>query len=200
MTLWTIQPLCLYKNLLARGILHCDPEKEGFWGLDYDEFRNAYDWIAEQMKLRIGLPPKGVHYPFWAWALIDGVSKKPDLRRIEFNNYVGENVIMELEVPDNDVLLSDEVNWHYVLNDWYLHDVNDEEGKWEENDAWFDNLPSDVKESVKRNSWEKIFDKDETDNDWDFVQATFWELRVEQVKNIRKFTGRGKEVSRIVYT
>jgi len=122
------------------------------------------------------------------------------LRRAEFNNYVGENVVIELEIPDDEVLLSDHENWHCVLNDWYLHDVNDEEGKWEENDAWFDNLPSDVKESVKRNSWEKIFDKDETDNDWDFVQATFWELRVEQVKNVRRFTGRGKEVSRIVYT
>ena len=194
MTLWTIQPLSLYEKLLVQGTLHCDPESKGFWGLDSMEFRTAYDWLVEQMKSRVGLPPKGVQYPFWAWALLDGVSKKPDLRRTEFKYEVGENVVLELEIPDTDVLLSDEVNWHYVLNGWYLHDVNDKEDKWEETDAWFDSLPADTKNSVKRTSWERIFDKDDTDNGWKFVQATFWELQAEQVKSCRRFTGRGKQV------
>jgi len=87
-TLWTIQPLSLYEKLLEHGTLHCDPESEGFWGLEHKEFRAAYDWLAEQLKTRVGPPPKGVQYPFWAWALIDGVSKKPDLRRTEFNRPV----------------------------------------------------------------------------------------------------------------
>jgi hypothetical protein len=101
--------------------------------------------------------------------------------------------VIELEIPDTDVLLSDEENWHYVLNDWYLHDVNDEEGKWEETKAWFDQLPSEVKDALKCKSWERIFDKDDKDNSWDFVQATFWELNIKQVKSVRRFTGRGKE-------
>jgi hypothetical protein len=145
------------------------------------------------MKLCVGLPPQGVQYPIWAWALIDGVSKKPDLRRCEFNNYVGENVVLELEIPDSDLLLSDEVSWHYVLNNWYMHDVKDDDGEWEKNDAWFESLPADRKESVMRESWERIFDSEDTDNDWIFVQATFWELRLEQVKSVRLFTGRGKK-------
>lgn len=146
------------------------------------------------MKSRVGLPPNGVQYPFWAWALIDGVSKKPDLRRTEFNNYFGENVVLELEIPDTDVLLSDEENWHYVLNDWYLHDVNDENDKWEEVDAWFDSLPSGEQGLLKRKSWERIFDKHDADNGWNFVQATFWELKTEQVKSVRRFNGRGKKL------
>ena len=119
MILWTIQPLSLYDKLLERGVLHCDPKNEGFLGLDMKEFRAAYDWLAGQMKSRVGLPPEGVKYPFWAWALIDGMSKKPDLSRTEFNNYIGENVVLELEISDVDVLLSDEENWHYVLD--FLH-------------------------------------------------------------------------------
>jgi len=192
MTLWTIQPFTLYEKLLARGVLHCDPESEGFWGFEDENFRAAYDWLARQMKARVGPPPEGVQYPFWAWALIDGVSKKPDLRRMEFRGYVGENVVLELEIPNANILLSDEVNWHYVLNNLYLHNLHGDDEAWEDADAWFDSLPTDKQESVRRKSWERIFDKQDADNDWIFVQATFWELRVEQVKSVRRFTGRGK--------
>lgn len=197
MILWTIQPLSLYQKLQEHGTLHCDPNDEGFLGLECKEFRDAYDWLVDQMKIHVGLPPKGVRYPFWAWTLIDGVSKKPDLRRTEFNNYVGECVIMELEIPDCDVLLSDEENWHYVLNNAYLHDVNDEEGKWEETDAWFDGLTPSYRDSVRRKSWERIFEKNSKNNNWKFVQATFWELRIGQVCGVRKFTGRGKSLSNV---
>ncbi|MBS3975828.1 MAG: DUF3841 domain-containing protein [Syntrophomonadaceae bacterium] len=60
--------------------------------------------------------------------------------------------------------------------------VNGEEDKWEEADAWFDSLSPDKKDAMRRKSWERIFDKDDADNDWKFVQATFWELRTEQIK------------------
>jgi len=193
MTLWSIQPLNLYEKLLEQGTLHCDPENKEFWGFDYKEFRTAYDWLVGQMKLRVGTPPKGIQYPFWAWALIDGVSKKPDLRRKEFNNYVGENVVLELEIPEADVLLSDEENWYYVLNSWYLYDVKGKEDNWDEIEARLNDLPLNVKDSVKQKSWERIFDKDDPDNDWDFVQATFWELKAEQVKSVRRFTGRSRD-------
>ena len=193
MILWTIQPLKLYESLLEQGTLHCDPTQEGFLGLDIKEFRVAYDWLVEQMRSRIGHPPQCVTYPFWAWALIDGVSKKPDLRRMEFNNYIGENVVLELEIPDSDVLLSDEENWHYVLNNSYLHDVHGDEETWDRVDAWFDDLPPNEQEALKTKSWERIFDGTDADNDWKFVQATFWELKTEQIKGVRKFTGRGRK-------
>ena len=232
MLVWTHQPLSLYEKLLVRGVIHCDPDHEEF-GKDYV---TAYKWIAKQMEYRIGKPPKNVRYPFWAWALLDGNPiKKPDLRRSEFNNSgtVGEQVLIELEIPDTDVLLSDEENWHYVLNNWYLQNKNGEV----EADMWFDNLSADEQEPIvkealytqekysdiadtdadgsydwlmrekvdawlkslppnervlkERKSWEKIFDKDDPDNDWEFVQATFWELRAEQVKSVRQYTGLG---------
>ena len=78
------------------------------------------------------------------------------MRHIEFNNYIGENVVLKIEIPETNALLPDETNWHYVLSDWYLHDLNSEEGKWEGVETWFDGLPLAEKESVKRKSWEKI--------------------------------------------
>jgi hypothetical protein len=195
MTIWTIKPLNVYEELLEQGIFRCDPANENFWGVISEEFKYAYDWLVKQMKIKVGIPPKDVLYPIWAWALIDGINKKPDLRRTEFNNYAGENVVLELEIPDSDLLLSDEVNWHYCLNNWYLHGENNkefDEAKWEEAEVWFDNLPSDKKQSIKFKSWERILDKNDKINDWKFVQATFWELREEQIKSVRRFTGRKK--------
>ena len=189
MTLWTIQPLAVYEKLIAQGTLRCDPEQDGFWGI---ESPVAYGWLVEQMKLRVGAPPQGTRYPIWAWALIDGVSKKPDLRRSEFKNHVGENVVIELEIPDADVLLSDEENWHFALGNHYMHDLDGDDGKWDEAEAWFDSLPGAEKESVRKKSWERIFDREDKENSWKFVQATFWELRADQIKSVRRFTGRGK--------
>ena len=191
MIVWTIQPLRLYEKLLGQGVLCCGQQSEGLCG-PYAQEISASNWLAGQMKLRVGAPPPGVQYPFWGWALIDGLSKKPDLRRKEFNNYVGENVVLELEIPDNGLLLFDEVNWHYVLNGWYLNDSSDEEDEWDEGDACLDSLSPDIKDSIKRKSWEKIFNKDYPDNEWVFVQATFWELCLEQVKSVQRFSGRGK--------
>ena len=71
---------------------------------------------------------------------------------------------------DTDVLLSDEVNWHYVLNCWHLHDLNSEDGRWEETETWFDNLPPDQQDTLKHQSWEKIFDKDDPDEDYTMVR------------------------------
>ena len=234
MLVWSKQPLSLYEKLLAQSTLHCDPESEGFMEIDSLEFRNAYDWLVEQMKFRVGPPPPNVQYPFWAWALLDGKPiKKPDLRRPEFNHSgtVGEHVVLELEIPDTNLLLSDEVNWNYVLNNKYLHNENgeDEAKIWFDNlsaeeqepiikeslfmqemygdiadaddgnywllqekiDAWLQSLPPDEWAVKESKSWERIFDKDDTINDWEYVQATFWELRADQIKSVRKYTGLG---------
>lgn len=53
MTVWTIQPLTLYEELIGYGTLLCDPKQEGFWGLISEEFQAAYDWLAEQMRIRL---------------------------------------------------------------------------------------------------------------------------------------------------
>jgi hypothetical protein len=103
----------------------------------------------------LGLPPEGATYPFWAWHTIEWKHQKPDLRRTEFRAYRGNQVCLELEIPDNMVLLSNEDMWHIVLNDGYYSDCSNER-EVEIEDRWFENLSPDKQIVVKVKSWEKI--------------------------------------------
>jgi hypothetical protein len=188
MRLWTVQDKAAYENLCKDSVLRCN-EKLADWLRDA-EFKRSYDWLISEMKNHIGEPPVGVKYPICAWYLLDGKNVKPDLRRFESRNYLGEQYIIEAEIPDSEVLLSDEEMWHLVLNNGYFSSADDITAI-EEADAWLDKLPPIEQEREKRESWQKIFDK--TLNPWRFVQATFWELRTEQVISARKFIGKIKE-------
>lgn len=192
MRLWTVQPRRLYEKLKAEKVLHCVPELSEMvaeWG-----FGPAYDWLAGQMNVRVGPPPKDVFYPIWAWHTIEWQHQKPDLRRAEFRGYKGEQVCLELEIPDNMVLLSNEDAWHIVLNNGYYGDCTNEQ-EMEKEDAWFDSLPPKERHLIKIKSWEKIFNVSPPyESAWEvhgkYVQATFWELRLDQVVAIRYFKGR----------
>jgi hypothetical protein len=189
----TVQDKAAYDDLRATGVLRCN-EKLAEW-LEDDEFRRSYGWLVEQMKRRIGDPPDGVTYPIWAWHTLSGKPAKVDLRRTEFNNYHGENYILTVEIPNEQVLLSDEENWHYVLNNWYLSEDNNE-AEHEQTERWFNSLSPSEQLEVKRKSWKRIFDVTPFENEWrrrgSFVQATFWELRIEQVISAKRFIGRQK--------
>jgi hypothetical protein len=188
MRLWTVQDKAAYEGLRENGVLRCNA-KLADW-LREEEFKRSYDWLALEMKKRIGAPPANVEYPIWAWYLLDGKNTKPDLRRVEFRNYTGKHYVVEAEVAESDVLLSDEEMWHFVLNNWYFNNSDDEDAT-DEADKRFDVLPSEEQDRVKRESWQKIFEK--SLNPWRYVQATFWELRTEQVVSARKFFGKRRE-------
>ena len=84
MRLWTLQPVAVYALVMKEGIYRCKPELSEC--LTVMGFYNAYDWLGEQMKEKIGQPPKNVKYPVWAWHTTYGSHKKPDLRRIDFRH------------------------------------------------------------------------------------------------------------------
>ena len=63
MRLWTIQTIEFYDALRKNGVVHCDRES---WLCR--EYREMYDWMADEMRKRIGNPPNPVvRYPLWAW-------------------------------------------------------------------------------------------------------------------------------------
>lgn len=191
MRLWTIQPERIYEVLKAEKFFYCDPSKSIL--VTECDFGRAYDWMAAQMRLRIGGPPDGVRYPIWAWHTLYWKNQKPDLRRMEFRNYTGNQVCMELEIPDDQVLLSDEEMWHCILNDSYIGNSTNEEEFDIEYD-WFEKLPQTRQKILKEKSWEKIFDISLPINtEWHrqgmFIQAVFWVLRLEYVVTVRHFKG-----------
>ncbi len=61
---------------------------------------------------------------------------------------------------------------------------------WNGENEWFDNLSTIEQDAVKRESWRKIFDiNPPIDTEWNkigrYVQATFWEFRLEQVVRVQ---------------
>jgi len=181
MRLWTIQTTDVYNMIQKNGVYHCN-EKLSFAN-DSDNVTNAYSWMAEQMREKIGSAPEGVKFPVWAWHTWEFKHKRPDLRCRSFHVWK-PSVMMEIEVPDSRVLLSDEDKWYAVLNNGYLDnaiDLQTFEKDWDE----FESLAPAEQEKIKIESWHRIFNIEPFKNEFacqgEWIQATFWELRKEDI-------------------
>lgn len=186
MILWTIQPESVYELIQSEGVYHCDIEKASFYDL-----KMQYDWLVQEMKKRIGKPPKGVTYPVWAWYMWEGRRMKPDLRSERWGNgWKGDRfACMEIDIPDEKVLLSDFDDWSMILLDAFLSDSEIEDERLENE---YSSLPQCEKTAYKCNNWKRAFRLEYLDNGWthrgDSIQATFWELKKEDIKNVRFFS------------
>ena len=184
MILWTLQPAEIFDLLQKEGIYRCDPRQ-----IDPD-FAEAYDWLVKQMKKRIGDPPAGTEYPVWAWHTQNWKHRKPDLRAERWCCGSGGELYacIEIEIPDESVLLSDFDNWHCVLNRYLVSETEEED---REQDAFYESLPENEKTEYMERNWERIFDIAPFENDWTsrgkWVQAVFWELKKEQIRKVRFF-------------
>lgn len=187
MRLWTIQKLEVMESLERDGVYRMNTEL-----CENHEFFDAYNWLNKHLEQKDS-KPKNVSYPIWAWYRYNKKEKKPDLRESGYEKRGTKCVCLELEVPDEQVLLSDFNNWHYVLNDSWFDDSNNEE-EWEALHNEYDKLSRSEKESLKIKSWDKIFDIELVENDWnghgEYIQAVFWELKKEYVKKVQFFTAR----------
>ncbi|MCP1110910.1 DUF3841 domain-containing protein [Ohessyouella blattaphilus] len=191
MMLWTIQPKEVWEKGFVDGVFRCDSDHPEI-GIDrYEQFLDAYEWIAEEMMKWIGPAPKGVKYPIWAYHTWDGKHKKPDLRQRQTAPGT-ECVCLTIEIPDEQVLLSDFDLWHLVLGKHYISELpleTDED--YDKEDAWLESLDTDTRDRVTRDSWSNIFDvvpgTKHVNSDGDYIQAVFWELRKEQVKKVQFF-------------
>ena len=190
MILWTCQEETVYQQLLKTGVYRCD-----FNLSQMQECREQYDWLVRQMKQRIGPPPNEVTYPVWAFYQQDGKHRKPDLRRERWA--CGCNgarfACLEIEIPDREVLLSDFDYWCIILNNGLLSDTEQEDRCLE---AQYDALSPSEKRRMKERNWERVFNLSPLDNEWMRkgydIQATFWELRLEQVRDVRFFRAAAK--------
>ena len=193
MRVWTIQPIEVWNELNSKGYFICDPNKADYITDKDWNFKKSYDWLVKAMEKRIGKRPLGVSYPIWAWHTRDWKHKKPDLRNVGLAKKGEKCVCIEVEIPDNQVVLTDYDAWHYVLNDWFF-DNSKNEDEWERVHKWYDNLPREKRNSVAESSWEKIFDISPFESEWfqrgRYIQATFWVLYLKDVRNVQFFISR----------
>ena len=191
MILWTFQPIEIWNLIRETGTYRCDPAK-----CSMPEFADAYQWLIRQMEQRIGPRPNGVEYPVWAWYMQNGKQRKPDLRSERWGYGQGDEdyVCIELEIPDEQVLLSDFDDWHAVLNNWILTDSMEESDRLE---VYLESLPPNEQKAFREHNWEQVLLPAPAEvapsDDGKWVQATFWELRKDMVRDVRFFrTGKRK--------
>lgn len=174
MKLWTVQSNEAYQKLQRDGMLSGDRTL-----IMEESFLTAYQWLCRQMEKRIGPPPHPDVFPVWAWHTWEGGSGKPDMRRYRSEVEAPDGCWrLTLEVPDDQVLLSDFDLWHFPLNGWYLA-LSEKEYRTSSAD-------------YKEKSWERIFQLDLPANDWcvsekKSIQATFWTLTWDMVKKAEHF-------------
>lgn len=192
MILWTIQPEHVFRLIYKRGIYRCDFFKSGMKNFA----ESQYNWLVEQMKKRIGPPPESVTYPVWAWYRWSRTKKRPDLRAIRW--YWGQKgdkfYRLEVDIPDSEVLLSDFESWAGIILNNGLLSYTEQEDK--ELDAVYESLSPEEKNEFRAKNWERVFDTAIFDNGWtnrgDTTQATFWELRRENIRQFTPFYTEGK--------
>lgn len=192
MRLWSIQPIEVWNELQTKGYYRCEPSKACFIYDEKSNFRDQYIWLVKQMKQCIGDPPQGVYYPVWAWYIFDSKNKKPDLRQCGYREPGEQSVCIEFEIPKEKVLLSDFDGWHLVLgNSYYIRGGSAEES--DSIDIWLDSLSEEERNKETEVSWQGIFNNP-VESDWcpvgQYVQATFWELRMDQVIKVQFFKAR----------
>lgn len=80
----------------------------------------SYDWIASQMDSKIGKRPKECCMPIWAFYEYDAQKKK------YIDDVTVDEVGIELLIREENVVLTDYMLWHCILNDLPIIPEDDE--------------------------------------------------------------------------
>lgn len=127
MILYTVQHKKQYLKSIEKGYLEGDK--------DYicEHYIDAYHWMMSMMSIK--MVNYGGEYPVW---YSDDIVFAKDI-------LTENDILLEIELDNNEYLVSDFNSWHCVLNDYSL--TKDEE---------------EFEEDIlnKEESWERIFDLD----------------------------------------
>ena len=180
--LWTIQEEGAWKRLDETGVLRADPDRVE------PEFRAAYEWMADHLAQKVP-PPPGCRFPLWAWYRWNGAARaKPDLRAAGHLPPGRRGVRIAFSMSPSQVLLSDFDAWHAVLNGVPFVP---EGGDYDAAMNRFGELEGAERGKFLRSTWEGIFLPAVTQwPDDASIQAVFWELGRDQVREVTSFRAR----------
>lgn len=193
MRIWTIQTKAAWDALNADGVLRARREHQS------DDWPEAYDWMRDRVIERIGLPPLPDGAPLWGWyRWLNESQPRPDLRAIRhYWHPPGLYVLMECELPQESVVLSDFDAWHIVLNNSYVAISEDDDANYEAQLSRYRDCPDEEALAALRQkfykSWERIIDMDAlTEPHWHSedkksIQACFWQIERDQVRSAKLF-------------
>jgi len=200
-----------YDILKKEGRLFCD-EKKAYLPNSYKVIYLAYEFMANKLNNKYSLSNihKNIKFPRWGWQQILGETDMNKVDDYHFVNHPEETTYrLSIEIPNEQVLLSDFDVWHCCLNgfpvfsqkqsdemDYFVYNVL----KKNYSDILVDNSGNIVIDNIKKKiyqSWNKIFDP--TFNDIDYVyekrtwQGVFWYIDIKQVIDVKSFYMTKKE-------
>ena len=196
MRIWTQQRLAFWEDLECNGVVYCN---EDSWL--YKEFDFAYDWLAEQMHIRISPPPTpDIKLPLWGWVQYKNYKCcKPTFSPEKDENGFYPQVLIEAKVPDELLLQSNFCLWESCcMNGFEIGDTLNKEielfdAAHDISERGFRAYPDELKQRIMK-SWESIFDLDYRNRRYynrprrnTPIQATFWVLCKEWVKDVQFF-------------
>ncbi len=141
-------------------------------------FLAAYDWFSSELPKYVE-KPQGAEYPYWAFKSPDSIDTS------------GENKILSLSVPVEEVVFFDMYDWNKILRLQYIGDSDQEEREFRkrladygisrESDVVLTNFYPELKAQVQ-SSWQRLFIYNEKIKEGSFhgvesVQAALWQIK-----------------------
>jgi hypothetical protein len=160
--------------------------------------------MRQQMIGGLGLrSDESIGWPIWGWQQCHSDRRRmPDLRCSGFLPRGAKGVRLCIEKDESEILLSDFVLWTHVLGNWYvptsLSDMDRFELKYGKkiSSTFSQKTNLSRKHNEIKKSWERIFILDWQEIDISSprnekaIQATFFELALEDVKRVDFFVAR----------
>ena len=144
------------------------------------DFLGAYKWLSHKMDERVNGRIPSCSWPIWGWYQYSNSKEKmPDLRRSWHLPTGTHGIRLCLELPFENLLLSDFNHWHEVLN----ASAN--------NEYDFNNpIPTKIDKRWKKKI---LLNKDDLQKRRvknRAIQATFWQIKIDQVIKKQEFIAR----------
>ena len=197
-----------YEILKKDGKLFCDASKTYYPNSD-KIFKIAYDFMSSHLEKKF--PKKNINAPFelkyprWAWHTINGNTDIKKMNKFHFINNAKETTyLVSINIPDEQVLLSDFELWHCCLNAFPIFDRKEDE---EMEHFVYHILKTQYFKIIKNEddnivysflckkifqSWEKIFDLSFYDEYYvskeRTIQAVFWYIDIKQVFDVNMYS------------
>lgn len=188
MRLWTRQHVSVWDEILRKGSYFAKKEHIELKNDSISEYYlELYHWYIKRAEKIVSRESRE-HYPIWA-----STSYKNRLHVVE------DTFLIELEVPEDRVVVTDFDKWGYVVNYWYVpRDKKDEKEHNEELQKLGIGDESEIVMGHKGNfypllrdkilkSWDRIFEIE--DHHLAMTQATLWEIKKEWVIKVENHLG-----------
>lgn len=183
MRVWTRQNSEVLEEIKKNGFYTCKEEYVNLKMEDFsDYYKKLYKWYSQRAEKIVPKPSRDIECPIWV-----SIDEEMQLRSVE------GTVILELEIDEDKVIITDSEKWGYVVNFFYLpksredlknhneelekYGIGDEAALIMGNKGNFYPL---IKSKIEE-SWERLFEPYVLS---DIRQGTIWKIKKEDIKSI----------------